>query len=436
MRTYLFATSASLLAVMPACAETSMSRERDAMFGALSRAERDHARAIADDVALGSVLDRDALVASVLARNPDLEAARATWRAMLLEYASATSLPDPMASYGIAPLSVGSSAAFGQRVELSQAVPWPGKRRLAGEAVTAEAEAASADYAALRLELAEAAVFAYDDLYVAARALAINQQHRALLERIERSATAQYTAGRAAQQDPLEARAEIIQVDRERLMIETQHRTATAKINRLLRRAPVAVLPPPPARLENAAGPVAAALHPRIAAARARIRARNAEIESARLAFYPDFAVMGSYDSMWEMLQHRLMIGIGIEIPLQRARRHADVARAEAEAARANAELTSVADRLDEDRARLRREVDEAALALELYEEDLLPTARVRVDTALAGYTANQNPFTTVVLAERAFRTVELQVEQARAELERRRAALARAEGRVPGGGR
>ncbi|HEX3480967.1 MAG TPA: TolC family protein, partial [Kofleriaceae bacterium] len=276
----------------------------------------------------------------------------------------------------------------------------------------------------------------FDDDYLAMRALDINQHHRELLERIENGVIAQYAAGRGSQQDPLEVRGHILELDRERLMLETQRRSAVAALNRLLHRPAAAALPPPPARLAAAPPPGARREQPRRIAAAARLRARRVELEDASLARYPSFELMGSYDSMWNTWQHRWMIGIGIEIPLQRGRRDADVERARAEQARATAELASVTDLVEEGRVRARDEVDEAARALALYEQQLLPTARQRVDAALAGFTAGQAPFSMAIMAEHALRDIELTIERTRADLDRRLAALDRFEGRTPGGAR
>ena len=58
--------------------------------------------------------------------------------------------------------------------------------------------------------------------------------------------------------------------------------------------------------------------HPRQVAAAARIRARRADVAQADRAFYPDFEVMASYDSMWDLWQHRWMIGAVGEPALMR----------------------------------------------------------------------------------------------------------------------
>ena len=426
-----------LIVVAPACAGTGM-REHDAMIATLGRIDRDRPAQLVDEVVLGAtVLDRAQLVAAVLARNPDLDAARATWRAAVAGYPSAVTIDDPRLTYEVAPFSIGSAVPFGQRVELSQKLPYPGKRAAAGDAALAGADAAEADYDTLRLELAEATVHAFDDDYVATRALEVNTHHHELIERISKSATAQYTVGKASQQDPLEAEAELIALDRERLMLETQQRAATARINRLLRRPADAPLPPPPAKLEIAveAGE-GLARHPKLVAAEARIRGRAAEIAGSRRDFYPDLELMASYDSMWSDWQHRFMIGVAVEIPLQRSGRRASVERAEAEQAKARAELASVTDMLAEDRDLARRAIVEARADLELDEKRALPTARARVDAGLAGFTAGQTSFSTVVMAEHALRDVELRLEQTRADLDRRIATLDRVSGRIAGGAR
>jgi outer membrane protein, heavy metal efflux system len=421
------------------CGDGAAVRRHDAMYAAASRATAERAQARDLDAAslvVHGELDRAAVIAAVLARNPELDAARTAWRAAVAAYPSAVALDDPMASYALAPFSIGSGAPFGQRVEITQKLPWPGKRALRGDAALADAEAAQADLESLRLDLAAAAVQAFDDDYIAARALDINQHHRELLERIENSALAQYAAGRASQQDSLEARAHIIELDRERLTLENQQRLAIATLNRLLHRKADAELPPPPARLVVASSAGPRIEHPRQRAASARIRARHAEVDGANLAFYPDFELMGSYDSMWDTWQHRWMIGVGIAIPIQSGKRRADLERARAEQARAEAELASVTDMLDEGHERARREGDELTRALALYEQQLLPTTRERVDAALAGFTSGQNPFSTVVMAEHELRDVELAIERTRADLDRQRAALDRLEGRIPGGAR
>jgi len=230
------------------CGASAQERRYDGMLldvrGAEQRGEQGDGREL---FAGATTLDRAALVEAVLARNPDVESARQAWRAALAEYPQAGSLDDPMLSYGIAPLSLSGDMRVGQRVELSQKIPWPGKRRLAGEVALAEAEAAKGELEEVRLELALMASNLYDDLYVAARSIEINEQHQELLQQFKKAAEAQYVAGRASQQDPLQAEVELAHLEHDRILLEAERGGIVAQLNGLLQRDPSAPLPPPPA---------------------------------------------------------------------------------------------------------------------------------------------------------------------------------------------
>src|SRR2546423_7093233 len=85
----------------------------------------------------------------------------------------------------------------GYRLELSQKVPFPGKRGLRGRGALAEARAAGNDVEDARLELAEAAAAAFFDYYLAERALEVNRESQRLLAAFKRDAEFRYRAGQA-----------------------------------------------------------------------------------------------------------------------------------------------------------------------------------------------------------------------------------------------
>lgn len=432
----------SLLLV--ACSAGTDARRRDALWTEYRRdarameARRDDANLFAD----GSALDRDALIANVLARNPSVGAAREGLRAALAEVETMTALDDPMVTYEVAPLSVVGDAPFGQRIELRQRLPFPGKRRLAGEAALAMAEAEAAEIGAVRLELTQMTSELFDELYVVGRALAINEQHRTLMLQMKKIAEVQYVAGRGSQQDPIQAEVELVELDRDRLALETQRVELVAQVNALLHRRPDASLPLPPEKLDLAGVPkgtseelqaLALERRPQRDASNARIRAAQAEIAVAKRDYYPDVEVMAGYDSMWDMPEHRWMVGVMVEVPLQRGKRRAAVEKAEAQTSKMRFEDEQLADEIRVEVARAYQKVVEAQKVLELNEKTLLPAVRDRLDAARAGFASAQNDFMAVVAAEEALRDAELEIEMARADVSRRQAALARAVGVVPG---
>jgi cobalt-zinc-cadmium efflux system outer membrane protein len=388
-----------------------------------------------DPFAGASQLDRAALVAEVLARNPGLEAARRALEAARQRPAQAAAIEGPMIAYGFAPGSIGAShVPFGQEIELSQPLPYPGKRRLRAAAAGADADVAAADLQALTIELERRAAELHADDYVVYRAEAINAEHRALLEDFKDVATARYAAGLASQQDPLTAEAELAHLQHDGLMLRSERAVVAAQINALLHRPSDAPLPPPPTELPMPAGSADADVaelseraltqRPEVQGADATIRARQAEIDLAKLGRRPEFAVSTGYNSMWSDTEHRWMIGASMQLPLGRARIGAGVAEAESRLAAAQAEREALSDEV-------RREVAEAATlwheahhVLDLYPSRLLPVARDRVEAALAGFRSGKNDFLALVEAERGLRDVTLQYHQALAEIERRRARL------------
>ena len=436
-----------VLSVLTGCTSSITSRhDYETMLGELRQSERTRS-AHDPQVALVSArtLDRRALVEAVLAANREVEAMRQAWRAAMADARATAALDDPMLSYELAPLSIGSSdARFGQRVELRQKLPFPGKRGFAGDAAVAEAQAIRADYHAMQLMVAELASQLYDDAYLNARAFELNDHHRQLVEQMKKVAVARVASGRGSTQDALQAEVELGHLEHDRVMLETERLSIVARIDGLLHRDPSASLPPAPADLGVPTMPAdvasleqaALAARPQKDAAEARVRAGEAKVQAAERSYYPDFELMASYDSMWDMPEHRWMAGIGIEIPIQRGKRAAEVDAARARVAQARAQVDGATDVIRVDVVRAQRELVEAIHVAALYDERLVPAARAQVDAALAGFTTGANDFPAVISAERELREIQLAAARARAEAWRRQAALDRAVGKIAGGAR
>src|SRR5262249_31368783 len=112
-------------------------------------------------------LSVDALVEQVLARNPSLAQMTAAWQAASARHPQVISLDDPMFGAMIAPASFGSNTVeSGYRLELSQKLPFCGKRELRGQNALAEASAAGRDVDDMRLQLVESARISLYDYYL------------------------------------------------------------------------------------------------------------------------------------------------------------------------------------------------------------------------------------------------------------------------------
>jgi len=383
----------------------------------------------------GPALDRAALIRSVLARNPSAEVAQAAVRVAEARASAAGSFADPSLRTQLAPQSLWDGPRTGYRIELTQPIAVWGKRGLARGAARAEADAARFDLAALRLDLALAASQLFDDYYLAARSLAVNAAHRELALDLREASLARYEAGEAPKQAPLAAELEAARLEHREVELQTMQRIAAAQLNALLHRAPDTALPPPPAALDApAAGdPLAAASaeeRPELRAAEARAAARESEAKLARRERIPDVMLMAGYDAMWDQPEMRPMLGIELELPLQRARRRAAIAEADAlrDAAQHERERAQSDAALAVTIARER--LAEARHALGILREEILPAARDQAEAANAALAAGRGNFAEALEAERSWYEAELAAEEALVATSRRAAELMRALGK------
>jgi outer membrane protein TolC len=437
--TTVFWTALALSQAAQARAQTPAPAETAAHEAAADAAEKDDLSG--DPVAQATHLNREALVREVLARNPEIKAAHAQWRAARARTRTEGGLEDPMLRYGLAPISIFSGDRFGQTIEIEQRLPFPGKLGLAVEVAQAEADAAKESGRSAELGLAVAACTLYDEWYVVHRALAINDEHAAWLGELQRNLLARFTAGTASQADALAAEVAQLGLLREKVALEAQRERVRAELNRLLHRPPENALPEPPETLAitTETPPPSAVLRaraldalPNLRGAHAELRGRRAAIALADRSGYPDFAVMASYNSMWMDAPHQFMLGVAVSLPFHLDRQQAAGDQARAELAHSEWTLASEQDAasLDIEQARLR--VIEALRTLDMLEGRLYPVAKAQVEAARVGVENGGTPLSAVVEAERNLRGIELEIEMARADVHRTRSELRGAVGEPP----
>ena len=394
------------------------------------------------DKALASLneLSEGTLVDQVLQRNPTIAQMAAAAQAAAARYPQVTSLNDPMAGAIIGPASIRSSEVdFAYRLEISQAIPFPGKRNLRGEAARNEAVAAGADLNDTRLQLIEAARTAFADYYLAARAVEVNEEGLRLLREFRDNANARYKNAQGEQQDVLQADVAIARQQERASTLERMRRVAQARINTLLNRAPDQQLPPPPKEIASSTDvPDATELRhlaiqqrPDIAALRSRLVADEAALALAMKEYYPDFEAMAAYDAFWQSPERDLrpMVGVRLNLPIQTARREAAVVEAQAKLAQRRAELDRTIAQIGFQVQEAYEQLRESERSLKLYQETAIPKANENVRLARTAYTNNKVPFFNLIEAQRNLIELREREFELRAEARRRRAALDRAIG-------
>lgn len=389
-------------------------------------------------------LTADAVVQQVLAKNQSLAQMVAAWQAASAKYPQATSLDDPMFSGMTAPASFGSNIVEpGYRVEISQKLPWPGKRSLRGEAALAEAGAASQDVEDMKLQLVESARNAFYDYYLVHRALAVNDEALKLLDEFRRNAETRFRTGQIPQQDILQADVEIGRQRERAITLDRMRKVAIARINTLMHESPTTPLAPPPAETTKPEplGPAdrllsqAVAQRPDLRALESRLSGERASLALAYKEYFPDVEFAAAYDTIMgngRMRDLAPQVGIRLNLPVRAGRRNAAVAEAYAKLAQRSAELAARIDQVKFQVQEAYEQVVESERILRLYEEKILPSAQENVRAAQSAYMTAKTPFLSLIEAQRSLVMLRDRNFEATADYFRRRATLDRVVGTLP----
>lgn len=380
----------------------------------------------------------DSLVARALRRAPRLAAGAAAVEALREQVAAAGALPDPMVMVGARGedypgAGLGDDPMAMASLEVTQAIPWPGKRALRTAAAEAMVPAGEA-----RLEMERRAVAAdvrelWAGLYAADVALGSLRRTLALFDVLEPQALARYETGAGAQSDWLALR-------RERLASESAVDAALAAREALVARlgaaladtAAAAQVRPMALPAVSEPAPADGGGFAAVAMAEAEARAAGAEAAAARREGRPDLLVGAEYgwrDTMAPMVTAR----IGVELPLWKGRKQEALARAAA-SRRAAATLTATAARLDADAearelAARRQAADRAAARLR---DRVLPLLELAAESARARYLAAGTDATALVVALKDLAEARAELAREEAEAWAAAARLSALSGRDP----
>ncbi|MGE5176768.1 MAG: TolC family protein [Hyphomicrobiales bacterium] len=398
-----------------------------------------------DSLHAAPVLDIDLLERAAIARNASLGAMREAWAGAEARADAAGALSDPMLDGMAAPRSLGNDAVMPRwEVGLSQHVPIFGQRGLERAAARAEARAEGENVGAMRLDLIRDARTLFYEIYEVARAQAVNDELRALVEQFRRVALQKYAAGTVGESDALQAEVEIAMLDHERVVLLRERRTQDARLRALLHDEGDAPFPEPPESVfRGAASPDstrAAAVTldvntlPSVRAAAAMRDARAAEERLAKRANAPEFTFMVRYDRGMAEPERRVLFGVGLNVPLWRGRIDARVRAARAAVARADHEADA---RRDEARAALTEaiaRVEESGHERHVIDEGVIPATLRSLSSARSSYEADRGDFLTLLNAERDLAKARLAQYRADANYGKAIADLDRALGTDPVG--
>lgn len=365
----------------------------------------------ADEPALGSNLA--GLLEYARGHNPELAALRLDAEAAQHRAEPAGALPDPVLRtqrYDITSQATNMipNVMPVQSYQLSQTLPWFGKRDLQRGIATAQIDQANGQMAADWSDLASRLKTAYATSYYLAASEHLTQQTIDLLENLERIVRERYANGLSSQQDVVRVQLETTTLLGELIGIQNERHHEHAKLNSLLSRPvnsplaePVQPRPlPPAARLdEQDLLEQLRAHNPQLQIADAQIQSADKSRDLAYANRYPGFTLgvaRTQYSSIntWDVM-------VEFSIPLQQSVRRSQEHEAEAMLAAASARKRSALNEAESSLSENLSALESSRRTETLIETRLLPQSELTYQSALAGYETGKVDFSTLIDAQR-----------------------------------
>ncbi|MBI3770125.1 MAG: TolC family protein [Deltaproteobacteria bacterium] len=379
------------------------------------------------------------LIAEARQHNPDLGAAEARARAAAAVPARVVALDDPVLSYEAwnAPESLRLDRADNNIFRLSQKIPFPGKRALAEEVATRDAEMATKDARGTELDVVASITKAYYELWRIHRLIAVYSREKDLAQRVARIAEQKYGTSEVSQSDVLRAQVELTHLIN-RVHTETLSvRSAEAELRELLSRPgtdPFGIPedPSPPrltARLEDVTD-VALAERPEIAAQRAAVSREEAAVRLSERARLPDFEFsVGRFENAHGRDGFGAMASVTLPIA-QPGKYDAGVTEANARLSAQKADLRRAEDRIRREVGQTFVRAETALSQYELFTTTHIPQAEQALSVTESGYQTGAVDFLSLIDSLRQIEMVHTEHIEAQVEFEKAYADLERAVGR------
>lgn len=386
---------------------------------------------------LGASLD--GLLAYAREHNPELRMRALEAEAAHAGVGAASALPDPSFmlelmditnagtnhSASVLPGEVGIS-----RYQLTQTLPFFGKRALRGDIARHQAAQNDAQRDATWLEVENQIKAAYVRHYQAVGQARILDETRELYESLERLTVSRYGVGLVPQQDVIRAQSEITAIKVDLIEAEQRRQEAVASLNALLPRATDAPLATPVRLPMPAAKPTLAGLRqtaydhtPELTREQAGIDAARSTQSLTERERYPDVD-LGVRDTRprdgietWDLL-------LQVSIPLQQSARRGREAEAGHRLEAAQASLEATRARIDGRLGVGYAAFESSQVKARMLRGTLLPQAEATLKAAEAGYETGKVDFSTLVEAQRQILRTRLALLDAEVEVFLRLAEL------------
>lgn len=380
-------------------------------------------------------------IAHAISQNPEVQVARKQMESLAHLVPVAASLQDPNFAVTVQPKPV--QTASGEQtlaMAINQKFPWFGKLEMRAGAAEEQTNIARAKLAAAELNTIEKVKRAYFELYFIQQSTKITEAEQQLLGEIRDVANTRYKTGQTSQQDVLRADLEISGVETELIRLRQKLKSGQAALSRLLHIAPqtnvLALDEIPRHQMDlnlEALQEQAIAARPELHAQLAAIQRDRQAVQLARLNYKPDVTlglnwinVSNSGVSPVANGDDAFMMSAGINMPIYRKRLDSQIRSAEAKVVATARQYDAIKDNTLEEVTDLFAKIESQKELLVLFEEDILPKARLTLEVSSRAYNVGEVDFLQLIdnwrqllRYEISYRRQEASLQQTLAQLER-----------------
>jgi len=350
--------------------------------------------------------------------NPKIKEAYNKWKAAEYKIKSVKSLDDPMASYGYfgeeGQTKVGPQE---QKYGVSQKIPFPGKLNLKGKAQAKHAQMFKERYEATKNEITKNVKFSYYDLFWVDQAVEINEEEKAILEKIEKVAQRKYESNLVGQQDVIKVQIELSKIIKKLFLLRQNRKSLAVKLNSLLNR-------PQDTKVQRVVGvdhksfkyeldeilDISQNSRQELIAANYSIEKFQFEKSLAKMAYLPDFTLGAEYteigggtttlsndgDDAW-------LGKVSVNVPIWFGKINAQVKEKEAQLEAAKKNREDVENRVNFEAQDLYFKITAYKDIVLLYETALLPQAQQAFDSSQIGFETGSITFLDWLDTERTY---------------------------------
>ena len=351
------------------------------------------------------------LTGEAMRNNPEIVAAQKSYEAARQRPSQASSLPDPMISFGYTSVGnplpgagLGTQVLSNLGVMYSQELPYPGKLKLRGEIAAAEAGAVFQQYQAVELGVISRLKQAYYRLQYTYAASDLLHRDRDLLNKLVSVTESRYSVGKAAQQDVFKVQTQVSILETRLVKLDQERSSSEAEINSILNRRPDA----PVGRPEDTAPKdltvtlddlyaAAAQNSPALHSARKMIERSELAVNSARKEYYPDMTLTGGYFNQGEMAP-MFQVQASFKVPIyfwrkQRAGVNEQVSTLSQARRTFEATDQSLQFRIKDDYTMAQA----SAKLMQLYQRTVVPQGNLALEASLTTYETGSVDFLSVL---------------------------------------